>query len=71
MDKLIPLDILIEAMMANKNQQIKRLEKRIDYLEKMLDVYSKLDLTPEQQKVLDDLVKEHNLDKYDDYDDLD
>nr|CAH7763215.1 unnamed protein product [Callosobruchus chinensis] len=51
-DKLIPLEILFEAMMANKNLQARKLRNRIQYLQKMLDVYGQLELTSDQKIAL-------------------
>nr|XP_023028951.1 stress response protein NST1-like [Leptinotarsa decemlineata] len=55
LEKIIPLDVLINAIVANKNMQIRKLEKRIAYLERLLDIYSQLDLTEDQKKQFDEL----------------
>lgn len=62
--KIVPVEYLVESIAAFKNERIKQLEERIDYLEKMLDLYSQLDLTPEQKKKLDELVKAHGYKPY-------
>ncbi|CAH1280640.1 unnamed protein product [Diabrotica balteata] len=54
--KLVPVEHMVEVLLCFKNERIKQLEKRIDYLEKIIDVYySKLDLTSEQKEKLDKL----------------
>ncbi|XP_056647336.1 uncharacterized protein LOC130451999 [Diorhabda sublineata] len=58
--KIIPVEYLVESIAAFKNERIKQLEQRINYLEKMLYLYSQLDLAPQQKKKLDDLKKELN-----------
>ncbi|KAJ8979028.1 hypothetical protein NQ317_003131, partial [Molorchus minor] len=55
-DKDFPLDALFDAMMACKNHKIRKLLKKIEYCEKLLRIYSQLDLTPEQQKKVNDLM---------------
>ncbi|KAG5880206.1 hypothetical protein JTB14_018997 [Gonioctena quinquepunctata] len=57
-ENIIPLDVLIGAIVANKDQRIQKLEKRIAYLEKLLDIYAQIDLTDEQKKKLDELKNE-------------
>ncbi|XP_057671296.1 uncharacterized protein LOC130903047 [Diorhabda carinulata] len=58
--KIIPVEYLVESIAAFKNERIKQLEQRINYLEKILYLYSQLDLAPQQKKKLDELKKELN-----------
>ncbi|XP_072389008.1 uncharacterized protein [Diabrotica undecimpunctata] len=54
--KLVPVEHMVEVLLCFKNEKIKQLEKRIDYLEKIIDVYySKLDVTSEQKVKLEKL----------------
>uniref|UniRef100_A0A6P7F3Y1 Uncharacterized protein LOC114326277 n=1 Tax=Diabrotica virgifera virgifera TaxID=50390 RepID=A0A6P7F3Y1_DIAVI len=56
-EKIVPIEQMVEVLLCIKNERIKELEKRIDYLEKMIDIYySKLDLTSEQKEKLKKLV---------------
>ncbi|CAH1961197.1 unnamed protein product [Acanthoscelides obtectus] len=57
-DKLIPLEILFDALMANKNLQARKLRHRIEYLQKKLDIYNKLELACDQRRMLRRLRKE-------------
>ncbi|KAJ8954425.1 hypothetical protein NQ318_011100, partial [Aromia moschata] len=54
-DKDFPLEALFDAMMACKNARIRKLLKKINYYEKLLRIYSQIDLTADQQKKLDEL----------------
>uniref|UniRef100_A0AAR5PKM7 Uncharacterized protein n=1 Tax=Dendroctonus ponderosae TaxID=77166 RepID=A0AAR5PKM7_DENPD len=55
LENLIPLDLLFNAMTANKDGEIEKLKKKIDYLESLLDIYRQIELTPEQQRQVNDL----------------
>ncbi|KAH1024707.1 uncharacterized protein LOC109538520 isoform X1 [Dendroctonus ponderosae] len=55
LENLIPLDLLFNAMAANKDGEIEKLKKKIDYLESLLDIYRQIELTPEQQRQVNDL----------------
>jgi len=48
-------------MASNKDAEIEKLQQRIAYLEALLDVYKQIQLTPEQQQQVDDLVKKRGL----------
>lgn len=54
-------------MAANKDDEIAKLNAKIEYLEAMLDIYGQIQLTPEQQKRVNDLVKEYGIRPPDDY----
>lgn len=50
--KYIPIEVLIDLLVANKNADIVRLQKKVDELQKLLDIYNKLDLTEGQKNQL-------------------
>ncbi|XP_057651994.1 uncharacterized protein LOC130891355 [Diorhabda carinulata] len=62
--EIVPVEYLVESIAAFKDEKIKQLLQRIDYLEKMIDLYNQLDLTNEQKQKLDELVKAHELEPY-------
>ncbi|KAJ8970174.1 hypothetical protein NQ317_016647 [Molorchus minor] len=59
--KVIPLEVLFNSMMVSVNCEIDKLERKADYMEKRVAVYSEIDLTEEQQSKLDALLKWNNL----------
>nr|CAH7712144.1 unnamed protein product [Callosobruchus chinensis] len=61
LEKLIPMEVLVDAMLANKNIDVLELEREVQYLEDKLDLYKKINLTAEQKKKLDMLFKQNNL----------
>ncbi|XP_031343759.1 nuclear anchorage protein 1-like [Photinus pyralis] len=52
MGKYVPIDVLINTLLANKNADAARLKNQVDALQKLLDMYSKLDLTEDQKRAL-------------------
>lgn len=50
--RYIPLDVLINMLLANKDADIERLRKQLEELQKLLDAYESLELTPEQKRQL-------------------
>lgn len=67
LENFIPLDLLFNAMAANKDDEIAKLNARIDYLEALLDIYGQIELTPEQQKRVNTLVKQYGIRHPDEY----
>ncbi|GLV37899.1 hypothetical protein CBL_06399 [Carabus blaptoides fortunei] len=63
--KYIPIEVLIDLLVSNKNADIVRLQKKVDELQKLLDIYNKLNLTEEQKKQLK-IMKEQIRDTADD-----
>ncbi|XP_017775812.1 PREDICTED: LOW QUALITY PROTEIN: early endosome antigen 1-like [Nicrophorus vespilloides] len=53
--KYVPIEVLIDTLLANKNADIKKLGDQIDKLEKLLKCYDDLDLTPDQRAKLNKL----------------
>nr|CAI5844803.1 unnamed protein product [Callosobruchus analis] len=62
LEKLIPMDVLVDAMLTNKNIEVLELEREVQYLEDRLELYKKINLTSEQKTKLDQLLKQNNLD---------
>lgn len=54
--RYIPLDVLINMLLANKDADIERLRKQLEELQKLLDAYESLELTPEQKRQLQKMV---------------
>lgn len=59
--KYVPIDVLINTLLANKNADTSKLRDQVDELQKLLDMYSKLDLTEDQKRMLGGMV---NICKY-------
>lgn len=53
--KYIPIEVLIDTLLANKDADIEKLKKQLDQLKKLLDAYEKLDLTDEQRRQIEAL----------------
>lgn len=60
-ENLIPLDVLFDILMTNKEEQADDLEKEIEYLEKSLDLYNQIGLTSEQKAQIEQMIKENGL----------
>lgn len=48
----MPIEVLIDTLLANKNADIERLRQQLEELQKLLDKYEKLDLTEDQKRQL-------------------
>lgn len=54
--KFVPIDVIIDTLLANKNADIEKLKQQLDELQSLLDMYEKLDLTEDQKKQLGQMV---------------
>ncbi|CAH1973864.1 unnamed protein product [Acanthoscelides obtectus] len=61
LEKLIPMDVLVNTMVYNKNVELLELERQVQYLEDSLALFKKINLTAKQKVQLDTLLKENNL----------
>ncbi|XP_030749726.1 uncharacterized protein LOC115877619 [Sitophilus oryzae] len=61
LESLIPLGMILNIMAATRDAENEDLQKRIDSLEAQLAVYKDIDLTEEQQKEVDALIKKYNI----------
>lgn len=52
----VPVDVLIDLVCATKNAEIEALSKKVEELEKLLEIYNGLELTPEQRGKLKQMV---------------
>lgn len=50
--KYIPIEVLIDTLLANRTSDCDKLRQQLNELQGLLDAYMKLELTPEQQKAL-------------------
>ncbi|KAF2879372.1 hypothetical protein ILUMI_26797 [Ignelater luminosus] len=50
--KYVPIEVLIDTLLANKNADIARLREQVEELQMLLDMYSQLDLTEDQKRKL-------------------
>lgn len=48
----MPIDVIIDTLLANKNADIEKLKKQLEELQQLLDMYEKLDLTEDQKRQL-------------------
>lgn len=56
MGKFVPIEVIIDTLLANKNADIEKLKEQLDELQQLLDMYEKLDLTEDQKRQLAGMV---------------
>lgn len=59
--KFIPVEVLMDILLSQKNADIAKLKKKIDLLQKLLIIYEKLDLTECQQAQFDQMASINHL----------
>lgn len=55
--KFVPIEVIIDTLLANKNADIEKLRQQLDELQQLLDMYEKLDLTEDQKRQLAGMVR--------------
>lgn len=57
MGKYVPIEVIIDTLLANKNADIELLKRQLAELQQLLDMYEKLDLTEDQKRQLGAMVR--------------